>query len=119
MGGGYARIDVSAAPIYGGRGATNLALEAAARETLNSGFTHFVVVDFEGQYDSRVVGVMPGTASMSGTFTPSYGSLYGSAVGPTPIVRARNERAMIIRMMNADDPQSAGAYDAAALLSDD
>jgi hypothetical protein len=110
MEGNLARIDVSAAPIYGGQGATDIALKAAARETLKAGFTHFTIVDFGQRYDSRVVGVMPGTSTISGTYGPTTGNIFGSSTGPTPIVRARNERAMIIKMGNS------GAYDANALL---
>ncbi len=116
LGGNMARIDVSAAPVYGGQGATDMALTLAAQETLASGFTHFTVVDFDSRFDSQVIGVLPGQSSVSGTFTPRYGNIYGSSTGPQPIMRVRNERAMIIQMLDADDPRSQGAYEAQSLL---
>lgn len=115
MGGNMARIDVSAAPVYGSQGATDMALRAAAEETLSAGFTHFAVLDFGARYDSRVVGVMPGQASVSG----DAGGFFGRATGPTPIVRARNERSMVIQMLGPRAGERSNAYNAAALLQGD
>lgn len=112
-----ARIDISAAPVYGGQGATNIALRLAAKETLAAGFTHFIVVDSASGFRSDLVGVIPGQGSLSGQFSGGSGSIYGRSTGPTPLIRARNERAMVIQMLKASDPRSNGAYDAAALLA--
>jgi hypothetical protein len=112
-----ARIDISAAPVYGGQGATNIALRLAAKETLAAGFTHFTVIDSASGYRSDLVGVIPGQGSLSGQFSNGSGSLYGQSRGPTPLIRARNGRAMVIQMLAASDPRSQSAHDAAALLA--
>ena len=111
-------IRTATAPIYGPNGATNVAFQRAACETLARGFDRYVIAGISTGSSSRVVGRTPiyttGNATATRVGSTTYVSGGAQTFGGTPIVASRNEAGITVRMFRASDPAGANALDARA-----
>jgi hypothetical protein len=93
-------------------------MRAAAKATLDRGYSHFKFADASLQQGSMVAGaISSGNASYSGTYGNGFYSGQGNGFGSTSIVRAPTAGAAVtVIMFHANEPGANGAFDAAQVL---
>ncbi len=109
-----AEIDVSTAPVYGRAGAVRIAMENAAKFTLQMGYDKFMVVDNGDWNEQTAAGGSFGSGSAYGNannFGASSSQSSGFAIFRHP------ESKMIIKMFHKGDKNSSKAVDAQAYLN--
>lgn len=113
LGNDMMQIDVSAAPVYGRAGAQRMAMETAAKATVQAGYDKFIVMGNNawneqtasgGSYGSFNAMGSPGAFGASG----GGGSFFGT--------QRRPESSMVIKMFHNGEPGSEKAIDARAMV---
>lgn len=115
-------IQASAAPACGGQGATKVAAQSAAIETIKAGYDRYII--FNGAAQNNVtVSQMPGTVRTYGTAT--YGGGFGTynatsyyQPGPT-IEMGSHDQSLAVKMFKDGDPGANQAISARATLGPD
>ncbi|MDP2409559.1 MAG: hypothetical protein Q8M26_04645 [Pseudolabrys sp.] len=93
-------------------------MRAAARSTLDRGYSHFKFVDASMNQGSVVAGVVSNSnSSFSGTYGGGSVSGNSSGFGSASVVRAPTaSAAATVLMFHANEPAAQGAFDAAQVL---
>jgi len=93
-------------------------MRAAAKATLDRGYTHFKFANASLNQGSVVAGAIgSNNTNVYGTYGGGFMSANANAFGSTSIVRAPTARAAVtVIMYHANDPGAQGAFDAAQVL---
>lgn len=93
-------------------------MRAAAKATLDRGYSHFKFADASLQQGSVVAGaVSSGNTNFNGTYGSGFYSGQASGFGSTSVVRAPTAGAAVtVVMFHANEPGAQGAFDAAQIL---
>lgn len=93
-------------------------MRAAAKATLDRGYTHFKFADASLQQGSVVAGAVgTGNTNFNGTYGSGFYSGQSTGFGSTSIVRAPTAGAAVtVIMFHANEPGAQGAFDAAQVL---
>ena len=93
-------------------------MRAAAKATLDRGYTHFRFADAALQQGSEVAGVVgSGTTSVSGTYGHGFMNASANSYGSNSVVRAPTAAAAAtVTMFHAHEPGAQGAFDAQQVL---
>lgn len=104
------RIDTKAGGLLFAHRAVPETMRAAARATLERGYTHFIMQDANLAQGSSYVGTI---SNVNGTYGNGSYSAYGSS---TAIRSPQASSAATVVMFRANDPQAAGAFRAEDVL---
>lgn len=113
LGNDMAQIDVSAAPIYGRAGAVRIAMENAARATLDLGYDKFIVLGNEGWNEAGASGGSYGAFNANGNMN---GVSASGSEGGFFATHRNPEAKMVIKMFHNGDKGSSKAIDARSLV---
>jgi hypothetical protein len=107
------QIDVSAAPVYGRAGAQRIAMENAAKATLQAGYDKFIVLGNNDWNETTIAGGSHG--SVSGSFNNTSGYISGSQSSGFSSLR-NPESKLVIRMYKNGEKDADSAVDAQQYL---
>lgn len=116
-------INTSAAPACGSAGATRVASQMAAVETLRNGFERFVIQGAGQSNNVSVINRPPTGAYTTGTFNTFGNTTYGTArttyTGGGPMVVGQHGANLLVLMLNPGDAGFSEGVDAKRVLGDD
>jgi hypothetical protein len=94
-------------------------MRAAAKATLDRGYSHFRIEDANLQQGSQVVGVIgSGNTNVSGTYGRGYMNANANSFGSASAVRAPTAAAAVtVIMFRANEPGAQGAFEAQQVLA--
>lgn len=116
-------LSTSAAPACGMTGASRVAGQMAAVETVRRGYPRFVILGAASQNNVDVIQRAPTYATTTGTFN-SYGNMtYGNTMtqfgGGGPMIVGSNDTQLRVLMLKPGDQGYGDGLDAKALLGPD
>jgi len=117
------RIDTQAGGAFYAGKAVPATMRAAAKETLEAGYTHFRLAGVQSGQGSEVVGVVGGGSGYTSGYAP--GLLSGGGYNgfetydnSETVIRAHRENSSAtVLMFNANEPGAKGAFNARAILA--
>ena len=113
------RIDTKAGGLLFTGQTVPTTMRAAAKATLDRGYTHFRFQDASLQQGSVVTGTMgSGNTNVSGTYGGGFVNANANTFGSTTVVRAPTAAAAAtVIMFRANEPGAQGAFDAQQTLT--
>ena len=113
------RIDTKAGGLLFTGQTVPTTMRAAAKATLDRGYTHFRFQDASLQQGSVVTGTMgSGNTNVSGTYGGGFVNANANTFGSTTVVRAPTAAAAAtVIMFRANEPGAKGAFDAQQTLT--
>ena len=115
-------VDVSAAPACGGTGASRVAQNMVAVETIRAGYDRFIIMSGASANNVKIT-QLPGQYNTSGTLNTygNYGT-YNSTTTYTPgptIVSGSHDKSLSVKMFREGERGSDEAVDARSVLGPD